>query len=263
MGQLQCRPVQRTGRPCYPTKLQILDHPELLARHVPPAWLAKAEVAGALSAFLAVNTVGCAGKPAAIVVGVDPRLATAAIVAPIFEHGEGGGRRVIPVSAGSWPVFLSEDDALQIIQEELGKYGLDVFQRNMVLDSVIIEARAPEEKCDWLTERRIKGAVFVKEPLELDLVDPQRHVAVEYVSEDDLTILEDENFSPTVKQVAEHVRSSVGQHAGGVYFGTFYDPSPKVDLRGLLSGEAIAESKEMLRAQVKDFADWLKGQGVI
>jgi hypothetical protein len=145
---------------------------------------------------------------------------------------------------------------------------LDMSQRNTVLDSVIIDGWVPEDSVDWLTERRQRRYAYVREPLTLDSVDLQHRVAVEYVSQDDLPILADGQFQATIKEVAEHVRGSVSQHSRGIYFGTLYDPGSRVGRVGDGSTwrseqEAIAESKELLRQQVKDFADWLKGQGVI
>jgi hypothetical protein len=54
----------------------------------------------------------------------------------------------------------------------------------------------------------------------------------------------------------------------GVCFGAFYDPAVRPDRRGYAEGAeaekaARAKSKRLLRLQVKDFVDWLKGQGVI
>jgi hypothetical protein len=62
-----------------------------------------------------------------------------------------------------------------------------------------------------------------------------------------------------------------------VHFGAFYDPITTMDMRKLWRAdgklppdawkvartEAQEEAKRLLRLQVKDFIDWLKGQGVI
>ena len=47
-----------------------------------------------------------------------------AIVAPIFQHGEGRGATGCIVM--SPPVFLSEEEALQVIREEMAAKGVQL-----------------------------------------------------------------------------------------------------------------------------------------
>ena len=84
MHRLKAQPLRRYHTPAYPPKLDVLAMPGLLAKHQPPAWVRNAEIAGAAGLFLTANAAGCA-KP------TPPPLAAnaPAIVAPIFEHGEG------------------------------------------------------------------------------------------------------------------------------------------------------------------------------
>jgi hypothetical protein len=298
MRHLAAQPVRRVAVPAYPTKLDVLAEPELLARHVPPAWLAKAEVAGALSAFLAVNTVGCTDRPIVPKARTNPRLANAAIVAPVFEHGAGQapGRGVMGCVAVASPVFLSEEEALQVIHDELTKYGLEASQRGVLLKSVKIEGRRPTDECNWLTDQRKRDMAKVVEPLEVDLIDPKRKVAVEYIAATDFDPLggdEPDGEMMSIRAVAKSVAACVQSQGKGVYFGAFYDPvvymkhdlikwpsserprtgDAKADREALdrafedawekAEDDTRTESKRLLREQVKDFADWLKGQGVI
>jgi hypothetical protein len=46
------------------------------------------------------------------------------VVAPIFEHGEGRGATGCVVV--TFPVFLSEEEAMQVIREELAEHGIDL-----------------------------------------------------------------------------------------------------------------------------------------
>ena len=271
--------------PAYPTKLDVLAEPELLARYVPPAWLAKAEVAGALSAFLAVNAAGCADKAKSSQPHVDPRLANAAIVAPVFEHGDGrGATGCIVVSP---PVFLSEEEALQIIEEELTHAGLELSARNVDLPDVVIPRRSEDlvwdaVKGEWrwrLVELSDTGT-----PLRTNFQDAKRRVALTYVDHVSYCALGGPASFSTVdgynlKEVAHFVADKLSASGTGGYFGVFYDPlvefAPVVDWVAAVDGKrirmsweeekehALRESKRLLREQVKDFADWLKGQGVI
>lgn len=286
MRRVAARSVRRVAVPAYPTKLDVLAEPELLARHVPPAWLAKAEVAGALSAFLAVNAAGCADKAKSSQPRVDPRLANAAIVAPVFEHGDGrGATGCIVVSP---PAFLSEEEALSIIREELGPYGLHFTRDKVELPQVRIPTRFDQETEDQL--RKEYGSDLDAacrrngKTLTLDLEDPARGVAVKFVSEREyfdlggrssFSSVDDYDFRELAQFVSQHVQA----HAKGIYFAAFYDPAcerafaedwlalveGRTSLRSWEAQEKAAqeEAKELLRQQVKDFADWLKGQGVI
>lgn len=54
-----------------------------------------------------------------------------AVVAPIFEHGEGRGATGCVVV--NPPVFLSEQDAMQVIREELPKSGVSLSEGSVLL----------------------------------------------------------------------------------------------------------------------------------
>jgi len=266
-------PVKRYRRPAYPTRLEVLSDPDLLAKHVPAAWLRRPELAGAVAVFLAANVCVEAGdkKPLPSV--------GAAVVAPIFEHGEGRGVTGCVVVAA--PVFLSEEEALQVIVEVLGKAGVEVTARNVVMKDVVIPVRG-------IVEYEVAGkpAMAVREfpalgqPLSVDIEDGKRHIGVEFVSCRDYTRLGGVASLSTVqeydfKQVAKGVAGAVREKGTGLYFGTFYDPvhhgdkevvrpeddrSRTVGAIGVLSE---SEARHLLRLQVQDFVDWLKGQGVL
>lgn len=110
---MKAKPAARTHVPRYPTRLEVLADPDLLKKHLPPRWKAGAEMAGAVSFLLLANAgIRGATSPASHL-SVRP-----AVVAPIFVHGEGRGATGCEVI--NPPVFLSEQDAMQVIREELG-----------------------------------------------------------------------------------------------------------------------------------------------
>ena len=87
------------------------------------------------------------------------------------------------------------------------------------------------------------------------------------------------------KGTAEQLREELVSYGPDIALGIFYDPCNDVDMEGAYDAMAKAEeqgrafdwegakleqeararakSEEELRAQVRDFLDWLKGQGVI
>ncbi len=141
--------VHRQKRPSYPTKLQAAADAELLKQHLPPQWLSHRELAAVAGALLAANVAGCGGGR------------TAPLVAPVFEHGEGkfaNPQALITPLAGTpaWPAyvteeaFLSHDEALGIIAEELAQAGLSMTNRDVRLDRVVIRGHDVRKAYDWV-----------------------------------------------------------------------------------------------------------------
>jgi hypothetical protein len=263
MTGLAQRPVRRGFAVAYPTRLEVLADPALLREHIPASWLSKKELAGVLGVLMAFNAGGCSkDRPS----GTSTRPAgndlagKAAIVAPVFEHGEGrGASGCVMVNP---PVFLSEEEALQAITEELAQTGLRFSERKVRVEGVSIPARQMALEQDWVTGKPKLNPVVIpgrSNPLEVDLKDPVHQIAVEFVSENDYIALGGPNSMSSVqsyefKEVANWVGKQVQEQGHGVRMAVFYDPK---------AGRDLSESKRLLRLQVKDFIDWLKGQGVI
>ncbi len=275
---LECAPMKHCRFPVYPTRLEILADPDLLKRHIPPAWLSRGEMAGLLSVFLAVNGTGCSKDQPA---GSSTRPAgndlagKAAIVAPVFEHGEGRGATGCVVV--NPPVFLSEEEALQVITEELARAGLSSFEQEVTLEGVLIPPRRLQFKTDWVGGSHKAETVAIPErakPLKVDLNDPTHRIAVEFIAHADYLDLGGASSMSTVqgydmKDAASWVGKHVREQGRGLYAAVLYDPVARLavdrqpgDWRKQME-EKKAESKRLLRLQVKDFVDWLKGQGAI
>jgi hypothetical protein len=277
---MKARPVKRYPAPRYPTRSEVLKHPQLLQTHVPAAWLRHAEVVGALGALLAVN--GCVEN------GAKPPAKTPAnvqMVAPFFDHGlsRGGGGSTVDL-----PVFLSEAEACTIISEQLRQAGVHISRQNVEVPDFQVKQyskpRAYEMRPGW--EAQSHSPDFLKShgltladfgesevrPLCVDGLDPDKRVAFEYISEEDYyrfggpdghSTLRDYDFKPVIESVREQVQAGHPNTCLGV----FYSPvaHPRHDYR---NGQRVRvnpteESKEILRQQVSDFIAWLKGQGVI
>ncbi len=309
MAAVRSRPVRRSAEPRYPTRVEALADPDLLRLHIPPSWLSRKEMAGLLGVFLAVNGGGCSKEPSS---GPSTRPAgndlvgKAAIVAPIFEHGDGRG--VDGCMVINPPVFLSEQEALQVIREELGQAGLSFSQADTPMEGVSIPLRIETRREDWITGRTgltAKPSGRDARPLRLDLRDSAHGVGVEFVSQSDCGEMRTDHDDSTgtitwssvheydFKSTANWISKCANEQGRSLRLGVFYDPlersKPRTDSRqtsrppgglddveamkaALLEIESIlkmtreerlVESKRLLREQVKDFVDWLKGQGVI
>ena len=271
---MKAKPVRRYRVPAYPTKLQVLADPKVLAQNVPAGWRSGSLIAGAASVFLAANLLGCADKKSVT------RLPASPIVAPLFVHGEGRG--VTGCIVITPPVFLSEEEALQVITEELKKRGIELSEKNVEWDVSVPWGR------DWTglretptdTEQYLAKDSNERKPLKLDALDPKHKIGVEYVSKYEGM---EPNRGSTVDeydtaQAAVALSRAVKQEGKkGIYFGVFYDPLGQVEERHARAASAATalkrwemarkkvreESIELLRQQVKDFIDWLKAQGAI
>ncbi len=291
MSALEHKPVKHGRWPAYPTKLEVLATPELLERHQPPAWLSNRELAAAAGVFLAANAAG--GGKATTDASNGARLApdAPAIAAPIFEHGDGRG--VTGCVVLNPPSFLSEEEARQIIKDELARYGMQALQEDIAFDGVAVprrHIRITFDRENPTVSETIVVAPGEEAALSVDLVDSTHQIAVEYVSISDYAFLGGPVYEPgtwssahrydfkqTAKFAVQHIRGK----PAGAYFGVFYDPLAHVGQFVKWTGKqqqgplpwmwdtderrqmAEAESKRLLRKQVKDFVDWLKAQGVI
>jgi hypothetical protein len=281
------KPVRKYAPPKYPTRLQIAARPALLHRHQPPAWRKWPELTGAAGLFLLADAARLPAADNPPKGGPRPTQTNAvAIVAPIFLHGEGRGATGCVVM--SPPVFLSEEEALQVIREELAGKGVKLATNQTAVAGVNV----------WAQYKT--GVQTIKEPFKADAADPEKRVFVEFLGErkafrwqrERAMELEDQNIwsqlmstvrSYDLPRTAHYVADRVKQDATNkVYFGTFYDPiakslEPSQRLDGLLAektppgkppppgpwADAKAESRRLLRLQVQDFIKWLQAQGAI
>lgn len=216
----------------------------------------------------------------------EDRAAGNGLVAPVFIHGAGtGAYGCIAVTA---PFFLSEEEAYEIIKSEAERYGDIAFTRKS--PPVLEDVKLPESRL-YSGAAEKKGTVREGD-LCLDGADAENRIAFEFISKDDVYEWrkENEEAAATVtlydaKGTAEKLREELVSYGPHMSLGIFYDPCNDVDMDGALDAMAKAEeqgetfdwdgakleneararakSEELLRAQVRDFLDWLKGQGVI
>lgn len=290
---MKIQPMKKFRTPIYPTRLAVQSDSGLLLNHMPPVWKKTAVIASLAAFLLSVNEGESREK--------------AARVAPIFEHGEGRGAMgcvmIVP------PVFLSEEEALQIIQEELSKANVELPIQDFRIHGVDIQKKR---------EIRPKSATEVenlnKTPYFCDIANASQGIAIEFVSQEeyfDLGGIKNEWISSQdydFKEIASQLAKQVKMKAKNLHFGCFYDPFTRIPTEPVLKNhrevsqkieeirmkrrsqndppsyddpaikeisdnyckwirakedEAKLESKRLLRLQVKDFTDWLKGQGVI
>lgn len=220
---MEAKLVKRAGNPRYPTRLEALADRTLLEKHMPAAWRSGTEMASVVAILLTANS--CAAEPQGAKSG---KSGGAAVVAPIFEHGQGrGATGCMVVNA---PVFLSQQDAMQVIREELKKSGVTLSETDATLMDVTISQHTER----WPTAKS-KGEIFIdptgkSKALVLQGLDPQKKVGVAFVYYKDYFDLGGAKSGSTVqgydfKVVAKNVRDRVASKGHNLYLGTFYDPA--------------------------------------
>lgn len=273
---MEISPVRSCAGPGYPARPQVDECPELL-RLLPKRWQANPVVVAALTACLAMSNCGKAGAKDA-----------PARVAPVFEHGRGQGS--FGCVAVNPPVFLSEDEARQVIVDEAKRAGIRFGKDGRTLPKVQIPTNG---KMEQVTDAKGNVKYEAKtgtqtRAIPLDGLDSKRNIAFEFVSGQDLKDWESgvTNYgtagSYDVIGTAKGLATGMAKAKPRGTYAVFYDPAvgwtdgrkkaepldysdPKdwQARNAKITAAANELAREQLRAQVKDFIKWLKAQGVI
>lgn len=251
---MNLQPVRRYPQPQLPTRVIVDENPDLL-KLLPMRWQGNAAVVTALAACLALSASSSdsAKKPG-----------TASRVAPVFVHGDGVGSfgcRVI-----SPPVFLSEDEAIEVIRDEAKRAGITFAKSDKTLPKIELPT-TPRGYADKQPQRLVKA-----QSVTLDGTDGKRNISFEYVSRDDLVKWQGDSsthrtstvYSYNVGGAAKDLQAGIAKAKPTGNYVVFYDPvAASKDRYEQLADRGTEEARSDLRAQVQDFIKWLKGQGVI
>ena len=296
---LAVTPVKKYAQPKYPTQKAIGREPDLL-RKLPSQWEKNAVIVAAVGMLGAMALFSCGIlKPASPGGSIDP--AELLNVAPIFVHGEGTGGigcvMIVP------PVFLSEREALAIIENEAESGGLPFGDRPPGYTATQNQVEARDGWSLWEG-----GVVLGDGKVGLDLYNGSRNVAAAYIpmeaAEEKYLPDKDGNMmgssvtSYRPRELAELAAKDFAGQKGDISVGVFYEPGLHWEIHESLyseywrkrdESERIYESdgdnegrnqrsaeiereyerevkaliEEDLRAQVRDFLEWLQGQGII
>ena len=281
-------PVKKYAPPKYPTLADAQFAP-LLLKKLPSRWEKNAAVITAIGLLGAITLTSCGLlKPnnTNTGTGYNPESEKFLNVAPVFVHGEGTGSMGCVMIAP--PVFLSEQEALAIIKSETQSAGLNF---SAAPPEYIATNNKPKKtsQYSWENPKYILGDGNVG----LDLYDDKKGVAVTFISmEEAAEGYVDANGEITMwssvigycpRELAELVVEDFARQNGDIAIGVFYDPgknwederqkqifdeynNSEKDWDDAYS-EYIENTRllieEDLRAQIRDFIEWLQGQGII
>jgi hypothetical protein len=267
---MDVKPIKDYRAPRYPDKDEALKNPDLL-KTLPQRWRGSAYTAAALSALVLMILTSCSQKRGARIAGIT-RTGQAA---PLFVHGDGRGS--FGCESVAPPAFLSEEEAFTVIAEEAQREGIILKREAPALKNVSVPLTDLSYNPDKETKTKSQ-----KGELGLDGFDGSKQIAFEFVSKDDLYAWAGNNgFMSSVEtfkfiEAAEVLSDGIKDKTAGMTVATFYDPHYKFDdenVQDIIKGtrddyKAMEEKlrelvKADLRAQVRDFLSWLKGQGII
>jgi len=296
---MEIKPVKQYKSPEYPKKDRV--HTKILVHTVPKRWGSGAAKI-ALSALAAISLTACEDYPLAgvpepppIKTDIQPSLNTpesspfkhildgdiafhSVTVAPLFIHGEGRGAYGCVMVAP--PVFLSEAEALEVINEVAEEFGLSFRDKNTPSFDKVLQPSVRLDSGECGEQSLMK--------LVADYADAAHGIAIEFVSENDVRNWKNEQLSKSPKP---HMEMSAGEYDirdaaaqlsealeyadapdTAVVTGVLYDPCSVSDEAKELALEYNYEDYEQktrafsagqLKLQVRDFFEWLKAQGVI
>lgn len=259
--------VKKYKSPKYPSKEEVLQHPELL-RKLPNRWRGNIYVGTALSAVLMLILSGCSDNKEEEAAG-DTNIK--AVTAPIFEHGRGRGS--FGCDSVAPPSFLSEEEAFQVIQEQAKTYGINFEKGGPELKSV----KLPETKTYFSNEASEGINTSRRGSLIFDGFDKSKNIVFEFISKSDYEVwrgnrsggstVDTYDFLGAAKLLQKGISEANDGAAAGVFYNTMELPSMeeiKASQNFSSTGEKVkAMAKEELRKQVKDFLEWLKGQEIV
>lgn len=288
--------VKKYTPPKYPTQSEANLAPKLL-RKLPSHWQKNAAVVAAAGLFSAMTLTSCGIlNPRNNKTGYNPDSESYINVAPVFMHGEGTGSMGCVMVAP--PVFLSEQEALAIIKNAAENEGLK-FETDAPEYTATQNKPHQTSNYSWEQKKYVLGDGNVG----LDLYDDKKGVAISYIAmESAEQTYPDGPWSSITgyypRELAELTVEDFSQQKGDITAGVFYDPGTDwTTVESVINEyhektseiydkyydeqnpeiyqekyeEAFAEYEasiksfleEDLRAQVRDFIEWLQAQGII
>lgn len=277
---MEVKPVGSKQPPNYPLKEDVTA--DALKAQPPQRWAVNKAALIAMGALVTVSLTGCrtAGAPLppemttedtagimaatetplvdTLVIG-EPLMSTIPI-APLFVHGNGMGAYGCQMVAP--PVFLSEDEALSVVNEVAKDYGLEFSAKGSASFTDVLEPSVNLND----PENTLPSDAYIT--LRPDFMDASHGVAIEFVSVEDvkawhksgnaMSSVEQYDTRGAAAQLSDALDDAYSDTISTA--GVLYDPC---ELSETSETESRTQSVEQLKKQARDFFEWLKSQGVI
>lgn len=268
-SELKVTHVKSYRTPDYPTKEDVIRNPDIL-RIIPKRWRKNPAICAVLIFTLSTGLFACAKNEDGENTQDDD--AMSAITIPVFEHGSGRGSfGCVSVAP---PVFLSEEEACQVIREEAERAGIAFHDSKTVYADLAMYDSAGGENSN--TKKTVKREI------SLDGYNADLRIGFEYVSLDDFRALSKpkNNDGPQSSVEAFNMKFTADELSANIPgLAAFYDPGSDFhdfnfdwstedenaysEYLEKYTADQKEKMKEQLREQVRDFLEWLAGEGVI
>lgn len=281
---IKVKPLKFYKKPGYPGKECYEADPYLLLSYVPGSWLKKPLAVGALLAFVfsgstptaaneSLHSTTTKSKKVAnkekTAVDTNTNANTrqdeqkpdhkqgSVAIAPLFIHGSGTGATGCIVM--SPPVFLPEEEAIEIILSQLKKEGFQFEIRDHILPGVFTREVMATYDGKWNPK---KIELDVQYPFYFDLYDKQHNLGIKFVSGENYFKLGGPSNTSTVQgynmiDIAQAVREKLRDY-NKTNAAVFYDPLNHEKYPRGSHKEALKQAGQELRKQVNNFIRWLK-----
>jgi hypothetical protein len=269
---MKIRTIKENGAIKYPKWEDILNNQSILENNVPISWKRKEIVYLTLTAFLlscsniklgnekyktnenTINKEKITQYKDTQIMNYENRPYNA-YVAPVFIHGTGYGSGGCMSIAPA--VYLTENEALSIIDEEFEKAGIIFSRKSYVTNAkynikTSFENRWKEQnnRGDFLTDSLVTN-------ITLDRYNEELNLGIEFFGKEGSDIFKDINeksitssvWSFNAKAAAQKARD-VMEDYGKINFGVFYDPA--------VGSKDKQYSINQLKQQIHDFLEWYK-----
>ena len=284
---MDIKPLKNIETPRYPKKEDLCA--DTIKQSVPKRWALSTAAKVALGMLAAMSLAGCTynlnpgiGTQSSDALKSDAQQASASSivssteyitegivapamlnVAPLFEHGKGRG--AFGCDMVTPPAFISEDEALTVVNEVAIEYGLKFSKVDSPSFSNVLQ---PVTNIYEPDDIQPSDKVVT---LKTDFADKEHGVAIEFISEDDvkqwhmqtdyMSSVEEYDTQDAAEQLSEALESAANTEGADYTSGVIYDPcefSGETD-----PGKAKEVSKAQLKLQAEDFFEWLRKQGII
>lgn len=286
---MKVKPIKLYKKPRYPDKECYEANPYLLLSYVPGSWLKKPLTVGALLAFIFSGSTPTAANESLqaaatknknvvdkekTVVDTNTNANTrvdeqkpdhqqeSAAIAPLFIHGSGTG--AVGCIVMSPPVFLPEEEAIELILSQLRKEGFQFEIRDHILPGVFTREAIETYGANWKTK---PIELDVQHPFYFDLYDKQLNLGIKFISSDNYFKLGGPDNTSSVQgynmiDIAQAVREKLKDY-NKTNAAVFYDPLVKYESHPRVSRqEALKEASQELSNQVNNFIQWWKHEMV-
>jgi hypothetical protein len=275
---MKIQPVLFPDAPNYPRLKDYANEPSLLVKNIPDNWRRNKPVLTALLSFALCNQscekfsqkssrfeiIQLLENKANDGTRITKRKLDSSFVAPLFHHGNGIG--VFGCVVIMPPVFINEQEARQIIINELKKEGL-IFDSIAQPDQKII---IKTNKLIWEEtngEYRERDTTEIKE-LEFDGYNKDLNLAFCFISRRNFQAITDEEPETSsvshddFKKTSDKVRREI-KKANNLNAVVFYEPLPYPDYNAKSERPGWEEwevkgkecAVDSLKAQVSDFVN--------